>query len=318
MASATGHARANRVSRTGLRRAAAAERVAAARRTQRRRRMLIWGAVVGAVVLVAALIVFLVLRADGTTGSQTTATVGGDLHTITSIGDALYVGGHEAVAVSRDNGATWQQISSLNDADAMGWAVTDDAVLVGGHPGLFRSTDNGGSFTQVTDAAAVPDVHALGGSGNIVYLGSPQVGLLASTDGGRNWQVRNAQAGRSFMGTILVDPNNPNRLVAPDMAGSLTMSTDGGRTFTSLGGPMGAMAATWNPADTAEIIAIGMSGAARSTDGGRRWQDIAVPETSSAVTYAAQDNTIYAAALKGRQAVTYRSTDGGATWQATS
>jgi photosystem II stability/assembly factor-like uncharacterized protein len=264
------------------------------------------------------LIVVLVLRADDTTASQTTATVGGDLHTITSIGDALYVGGHQAVAVSRDNGATWQQISSLNDADAMGWAVTNDAVLVGGHPGLYRSTDNGGTFTQVTDAAAVPDVHALGGTGNTVYLGSPQVGLLASTDGGRNWQVRNPQAGRSFMGTILVDPKNPNRLIAPDMAGSLTMSTDGGRTFTSLGGPMGAMAATWNPADTREIIAIGMNGAARSNNGGGSWQDIAVPEDTSAVTYAAQDSTIYAAALKGRQAVTYRSTDAGATWQSTS
>src|SRR3989442_6993082 len=70
----------------------------------------------------------------------------------------------------------------------------------------------------------------------IVYLGSPKAGLLASTDGGNSWQVRNAQAGRSFMGTILVDPTDSARLIAPDMAAGLSVSNDGGRTWKPLGG----------------------------------------------------------------------------------
>jgi photosystem II stability/assembly factor-like uncharacterized protein len=243
--------------------------------------------------------------------------VGGDLHTVATIGDALFVGGHAAVAVSHDGGRQWQQVASLKDADAMGWAVTSDAILAGGHPGLYRSTDKGATFTKVTGASAVPDVHALGGTGNTVYLASPQAGLLASTDGGHSWQVRNAQTGRAFMGTILVDPTNPERLIAPDMSAGLSTSTDGGRTWKPLGGPSRAMAVAWNPTNISQLVTVGMSGAARSSDGGSTWQPIEMPAGATAVAYDATGATIYAGVLNGQRAHTYRSTDSGTTWTAT-
>jgi len=303
--------------RIGQRRAAAAEKVAAARQAEQRRRRVRWSAVALAAVVAVAGIAFLVARVGATSGQQGAATVGGDLHSIATVGDALYVGGHAAAAVSQDEGRTWRQIPSLDGADAMGWAVTKDAVLVGGHPGLYRSADGGLTFIRVTGAAAVPDVHALGGAGATVYLGSPQAGLLASTDGGQTWQVRNPEAGRSFMGSILVDPKNTDRLIAPDMSGGLTTSTDGGRTFNALGGPIGAMGAAWNPTDTSKIIATGMNGAAKSVDGGANWQEVDVPQGTSAVTYARDGRTLYAGALDGRTARTYRSANDGATWDAT-
>lgn len=195
--------------RSQQRRAAAAEQVAAARRAERRRQWTRRGVVALAVFAVAVSGALLAIRDGGSEPGADSATaapvVGGDLHTVASVDDALYVGGHAAVAVSRDGGRSWKQVPSLTGADAMGWAVTPDAVLVGGHPGLFRSTDNGKSFAPVNVAATVSDVHALGGSGNRLYLASPQAGLLSSTDGGRSWEVRNAEAGLSFMGSILVD-----------------------------------------------------------------------------------------------------------------
>lgn len=175
--------------------------------------------------------------ATGPAASTSAPVVGGDLHTITATDDAIYVGGHAAAAVSRDGGRTWRNVPSLNGADAMGWAITKNALLVGGHPGLFRSTDNGATFTRVTGHSAVPDVHALGGTGSSIYLASPQAGLLASSDGGRSWKVINADVGQSFMGTILVDAHNPDRLIAPDMSAGLSLSTDGGATWKPLGGP---------------------------------------------------------------------------------
>ena len=311
--------------RAEKRRAAAAERAAAVRRAQKRRTQARWAAAGAAVAVVAGITAVAVTGGDddvtGTTGGAAgtagAPTVGGDLHTITSVGDALFVGGHAAGAVSRDGGKTWSEVPSLEGADAMGWAVTSDAVLAGGHPGIYRSTDQGATFTQVTGDAAVPDAHALGGAGSTVYLGSPQVGLMASADGGKTWEVRNAQAGRSFMGTILVDPKNPQRLIAPDMAGGLTTSTDGGRTFAPLGGPPGSMAAAWNPTNVDEIVAVGMSGAARSTDGGKTWTDVELPAGASAVTYTADGTTLYAGALDGTRARTFRSTDKGTTWTPT-
>ncbi len=304
-----------RPSRVERQRAAAEERAAAARRAARRRAQLRWAVAAAAALAVAAAVTFFAVRGDDDPGQAAAApVVGGDLHTLTAIGDALYVGGHAAVAVSRDGGRQWQQISSLENADAMGWAQTTDALVAGGHPGLFRSTDGGTSFTQVTGASAVPDAHALGSVGDTVYLGSPQAGFLASEDGGVTWQTRDAEAGRSFMGTILVDPADPQRLLAPDMSSGLLASSDGGRSWIPLGGPEGAMAAAWDPTDIDRIVVVGMSESALSTDGGQSWEPLLVPAGTTAVTFSGDGTTMYTAALDGEVAVTSASTDGGRTW----
>jgi len=243
--------------------------------------------------------------------------VGGDLHTVFALGDALYVGGHDAVAVSHNGGRSWRDVPSLKGADAMGWVVTPSAVFVGGHPGLYRSTDRGATFTAVRGAGTVPDVHALGGSAGTLYVASPRAGLLVSVDDGNSWRVRNSQTGRSFMGTILVDPRNPLRLIAPDMSSGLTISTDGGRSWSSLGGPAGAMAAAWNPSDPSQILAVGMNGGASSTNSGANWHPITLPAGTSALSYNATGRILYAGVLDAQRARTYRSDDNGATWTAT-
>ena len=300
-----------RPSRAERQEAAAAQRAAAARRRTQQR----WAVGGAAALAVAATVTFVAVRGNGDGAEPSAApVVGGDLHTLTVVDDALYVGGHAAVAVSRDGGRQWEQVPSLENADAMGWAQTSDALLAGGHPGLFRSTDGGASFTQVTGSAAAPDAHALGAAGDTVYLGSPQAGLMVSEDGGVTWETRDAEAGRSFMGTILVDPADPQRLLAPDMSSGLLASADGGRSWTPLGGPEGAMAAAWDPTDTARIVVVGMSESALSNDGGQTWQPLTVPAGTSAAAFSSDGATLYTAALDGEVAVVSASTDGGSTW----
>ena len=302
-------------SRGQLRRAAAAERAEAVRRAARRRTRQRWALALAAALAVVAVVAFLVLGGGDGDGEDSAApVVGGDLHTVTTVGDALYVGGHAGVAVSRDGGRQWQQVPSLEGADAMGWAQTSGALLAGGHPGLFRSTDGGASFAAVTGDAAVPDVHALGGAGDTVYVGSPQAGFMVSEDGGQSWETRDAGAGRSFMGTILVDPTDPQRLIAPDMSSGLVESTDGGRSWTRLGGPEGAMAAAWDPTDVDRIVAVGMTDSAISTDGGQTWAPLPTPSGTSAVAFSADGTTLYAGVLDGEVAVVSSSSDGGRTW----
>ena len=119
------------------------------------------------------------------------------------------------------------------------------------------------------------------------------------------------------MGTLLVDPTHPQRVIAPDMRSGLVETRDGGQTWTSLGGPQAAMAAAWNPLDREQLVAVGMMESAISRDGGRTWTDLAVPPNTTAADFSADGRTLYTAALDGDIAITYASSDRGRTWSRT-
>ncbi len=57
-----------------------------------------------------------------------------------------------------------------------------------------------------------------------------------------------------------------------------------------------------------------MSGSAISVDAGQSWAPLEVPEGTSAATFSSDGQTLYAAALDGDTAITYASTDTGASW----
>jgi photosystem II stability/assembly factor-like uncharacterized protein len=270
-----------------------------------------------AVVGVAAALI-LALRSDDGSSSPERPFVGGDLHSLAiapTAAERLYVGGHEGVAVSADDGRTWRQVESLAGADAMGWAFTEDRVLVGGHPGLFISDDGGRTFRQENEGLPATDIHALGAGPGVIYAASPQLGVFASTDGGSSWEVRTGRVGHGFMGTILVDPENPDRLVAPDMEAGAVESVDGGRSWRALGGVGGAMWVSWNLRDTDHIVVSGMGQAALTRDGGRSWEPLSVPAGVSAVEISAADaKTLYAGVLESTEAVIWVSVDAGRTW----
>jgi hypothetical protein len=214
---------------------------------------------------------------------------------------------------STHGGRTWTDLPSLKGADPMGATATDEATLIAGHPGLFRSSD-GTTFAKVTGEGDLGDVHALGGAGDVAYAGTPERGLLVSKDGGTTWTTRNAEAGRMFMGVILVDPADPLKLIAPDMSTGLVTSKDGGITWTAMGGPGSAMAAAWDPIDTQQLVVVGMTDSAQSSDGGATWTPLMMPKGASAATFSADGKTLYAAALSGMNASVYASTDLGRTW----
>ena len=267
---------------------------------------------VAAIVAVLVAVIVVVQRGrGGPAGDGTAAYVGGDLHAAAAFDGRLFVSGHDGAAYSDAAGA-WTQIGSLQGKDGMGWATVAGAVLVGGHQGLFRSTDRGASFSPAPGNLPVTDVHALGSAGSTVYLASPQQGLFVSTDAGRNWQPRSS-AGQSFMGTMLVDPKDPNHVLAPDMSTGVTETRDGGQSWQPRGGPQGAMSLAWYPTDTRHLLAVGMGGAAESRDGGATWQQLAVPD-GTAVVVVETSGALIAAVHTGDKAEMSRSTDGGRNW----
>lgn len=241
--------------------------------------------------------------------------VGDHLHTMSVMGHRFFMTGHEGAGMSDNGGSSWTPMPSLNGADVMSWTTASKTILAGGHNGLFTSTNNGTTFKRMKFFGSTSDVHAIGAAGKVVYLGSPQVGFLMSTDGGTTWKMRNSKVGQSFMGSMLVDPKNPKRIIAPDMSAGLALSSDGGLTWSSLGGPGGPMAVAWNPKNIKEIAAIGMMSGGISTDAGKTWKVLPLPVGAAAIDFSSDGKRIYAGALVGTKARLYTSVNQGKSWQ---
>lgn len=255
--------------------------------------------------------------APGEPGSN--PVVGADLHSLAvdpENPDTIYTGSHQGVSVSTNGGETWEVIESLEGADAMGFAFSDDAVLVGGHPGISVSTDGGETFESRNDGLPATDVHALGSGESVIYAGLAGAGTFASTDGGTSWEPRSEEVGGAFMGRILVDPGDPDHVLAPDMQGGAMESTDGGRSWRSLGGIPAAMWVTWDGSDTDHIVAITQGAAVETTDGGETWNEFDVPDGTSLVEFSPDDpDVLYAAVLEDPVARVFVTRDGGGSWE---
>ncbi|MEO6123068.1 MAG: sialidase family protein [Ilumatobacteraceae bacterium] len=281
--------------------------------------------IAAAVVASGVLVALVATRSDGGGSNDPIAQsasgglTGGDFYSIAvdpSNPDRIFVGGHQAVSESTDAGATWSEIPALRDADAMGWAFTNDNVYVSGHPGLTVSVDQAGSFELVNDGLPDTDLHALGGTDDVLYAAGPGVGVSARTETDGQWEQRTAQAGQSFFGRILVDPTEPDVLIAADAANGVAASADGGRTWQLL--PSGLASATWisrSGPDGQTIVASGGAGAALSSDGGTTWEPLQLPPGASLVELSPDDaDTMYAGIHDGDRVRVSTSSDAGRTW----
>lgn len=279
--------------------------------------MVAWGAIAG-IAVVGTTVLLTSRNPDAGLRPSSTPMVGDDLHSLVvdpSDPSRLFIGSHSGVSVSTDAGRTWRPVESLAGADAMGWAFSDQAILVGGHPGIEVSLDGGRRFAPRNEGLPATDIHALGAGGGVVYAASPAVGVLASTDDGRSWEIRTDQVGGAFMGRILVDPEDADHIVAPDMQAGAVESTDGGGTWNALGGVGGAMWVSWDAAAPDRIIVTSFGQAAVSTDGGTSWRPMVIPSGASIVEIDPQDPTLlYAAVLEAPDARVFVSRDGGESW----
>ena len=154
--------------------------------------------------------------------------------------------------------------------------------------GLFKSTDGGATWKELDTKSAkgLPTkpwgrvaVTVAPSKPNVVYAfieaDVPKNGLYRSEDGGATWEARDRSQNMVwrpfYFAHLIVDPKDENKVYKPDL--SLIASTDGGKSFSDIGGGChGDFHDLWiDPANSDRLIAGDDGGVWYSYDGGNKW-----------------------------------------------
>ncbi|WP_345304562.1 hypothetical protein, partial [Lysobacter hankyongensis] len=205
-------------------------------------------------------------------------------------------------------------------------------------PTKANSSIAGGSVLSVTDTGRVVAVETHPANPNIIYAAFSGGGLWKTMDAGASWQAKTETLGSLSVGTVALDPNNPDTLYlglghAFNGTGlGIVKMTQGGDVWQEpvlLGDSTSVRSILVAPSNSNIVLAATDRGLFRSTDAGKTYVRVApnpsaisIPETWSLAH--AGGNTILLsleAAPEGivdapgfRNGEIWRSIDNGATW----
>ena len=210
--------------------------------------------------------------------------------------DHIYAAGQTGeIAKSSDGGNSWTMLKSNTDRMLLDVAFSGDqrGMAVGDFGTIVRTDDGGQTWTKIklpTDIKLPPDVAEVVEPGDIllyavtwvdpehVWVAGEFGTILASSDGGLNWQQQTAPVQTTLFGIFFADQQ---RGWAVGLESTLLATTDGGMTWAkqNIETPPGFFLALYDVQVRGNYgWAIGNSGfLLNSMDAGRTWQLVTVP-----------------------------------------
>lgn len=208
---------------------------------------------------------------------------------------------------------------------------TDANTLYVGAPagGIWRTTNNGTTWTLLDNGLVRLGVSSIvihPTNPNILYIGTgdrdgsdaPGYGVWRSTDAGATWTPHNTGMGNRTVNEILMDPNNPDILIATTN-NRIYRSSNGGANWTQTFSGHNCKDLAMHPSNSNILYASGTR-LYRSTDNGQSWTQITTGLPTGGwrwcvATSADQPNHVFVLVGNGSGLVgVYRSTDAGLTF----
>jgi photosystem II stability/assembly factor-like uncharacterized protein len=191
---------------------------------------------------------------------------------IAADGSRMYASTIEGLQVSTDRGGSWRKTAMRQpEVSYLAVDVADPRVLYVVYRGsFFRSSDGGETIT------IIPNVNFGGSALTIASLGpsaamvGSERGITLTENAGVTWREASVGLRELTLGSLAVDPTNPEVVFASNWTG-IFESRDGGGTWSRILGSPRTNALAIDPVDHSTLYAGG-EGVQRSTDGGRTWQ----------------------------------------------
>ncbi len=222
------------------------------------------------------------------------------------------------------------QPNGMGRVSCVAFHPSDANILYIGSPsgGFWKSTDGGSTWTTTNSGLSrlgVSSVVVHPAGPDTIFIGTgdrdagdaPGYGVYRSIDGGNTWAAHNTGMGNRTISEIIMDPVNPEILIAAASTG-IYRSTDGGDTWTQPFASHNIKDIALHP-DNHNVLYAAGSNLYRSLDNGQSWTQITagVPAASriALAVSAADPDRVYLFAGGGSAMVgVYQSTDSATTF----
>jgi photosystem II stability/assembly factor-like uncharacterized protein len=196
----------------------------------------------------------------------------------------IYASACSGIYRSDDNATQWRKIQGIPYAARRTYAITQDPkrpaiVYAATSEGLWKTEDGGMIWRRTTpESWVVNSVIVVEGSPGKVLIGTEELGVLTSEDGGEHFEASNAGFEHRQILALGLDAHRPGRILAIlAHASEPTLATeDDGRTWTALGPGLRAEQAlgVYATPDNTWWVSLVRGGLMRYDAGKNRWLQV--------------------------------------------